>query len=104
MLLANMNGVLMVNTPWNDPEVFRPDRFIQDDKIVVPDNYFPFGIGKHRCMGETLAKTNIFLFTTALLQTFTFSIPPGQDPPAAGGIDGVTPAPNPYQALVTIRQ
>lgn len=47
MVLANFNGVLMDKEYWGDPEVFRPDRFIDvDGKLNVPDYYLPFGFGK----------------------------------------------------------
>jgi len=59
--------------------------------------------GKHRCMGETLAKSNVFLFTASLLQNFNFSVPPGSLPPTTDAVDGVTPSPKPFQALVTPR-
>ncbi|XP_014246954.1 probable cytochrome P450 303a1 [Cimex lectularius] len=104
MIIANFNGTLMDKTLWGDPENFRPDRFLDESgKIHVPDYYLPFGFGKHRCMGQTLARSNIFLFTATLLQHFNFEIPPGQEPPDTKGIDGVTPSPGPYYALVTPR-
>lgn len=99
-----MNGVLLTKASlWDDPEVFRPDRFIVDGKVHIPETYLPFGFGKHRCMGETLAKANIFLFVTSLLQKFNFVVPPGHPPPTTQVYDGVTPAPKPYNALVTFR-
>jgi len=54
-------------------------------------------------MGETLAKSNVFLFTASLLQNFNFTVPPGSLPPTTDGVDGVTPSPKPFQALVTPR-
>lgn len=46
MVIANFNGVLMNKRFWDDPEVFRPDRFIDaEGKVFVPDNYLPFGYG-----------------------------------------------------------
>lgn len=49
MVIANFNGVLMDQEFWKDPEVFRPDRFIDaDGKLNVPDQYLPFGFGKYR--------------------------------------------------------
>ncbi|KAK6627540.1 hypothetical protein RUM44_010018 [Polyplax serrata] len=130
MLIANFNNVLMDEKYWKDPEVFRPERFLDETGSVhIPDQYLPFGfgtrvpspppcnwesvssfltfvflfLGKHRCMGEILAKANIFLFTTSLLQNFTFTVPEGEPVPSTEGIDGVTASPNPYNALVTLR-
>ena len=210
MVICNFNGTLMDKDIWGDPEVFRPERFIDaQGSIFIPDQYTPFGFGmlltshggnyltcvsnckeeccimsryslllcdavlfgrwvlilqrtllppychfstlkmeatglpkhwypstslhrgtsqktsnlvrishfihfntwkirfmstgKHRCMGETLAKSNVFLFTASLLQNFNFSVPPGSLPPTTDAIDGVTPSPKPFQALVTPR-
>ncbi|KAF6201395.1 hypothetical protein GE061_005843, partial [Apolygus lucorum] len=104
MVVANFNGTLMDENLWGDPHVFRPDRFLDENgKIFVPDWYLPFGYGKHRCMGQTLARSNIFLFTASLLQNFDFVIPPGTEPPKTCGVDGVTPSPGSYYALVTNR-
>nr|CAD7450965.1 unnamed protein product [Timema bartmani] len=104
MVICNFNGTLMNKTFWGDPENFRPERFLDEDgKVVIPDYYTPFGFGKHRCMGETLAKSNVFLFMAALLQNFTFSTPVGTMPPSTEAVDGVTPSPRPFQALVLPR-
>lgn len=104
MVIANMNGVLLTKaSSWDDPEVFRPSRFIKDGKIVIPESFLPFGFGKHRCMGETLAKANVFLLASSMLQKFKFSVPEGQAKPSTEVIDGVTPAPIPFNALITLR-
>ncbi|XP_015602519.1 probable cytochrome P450 303a1 [Cephus cinctus] len=103
MIVPNFNGVLM-NNFWKDPEVFRPERFINSDgKISIPDQYLPFSFGKHRCMGEGLAKSNIFVITTTLLQTFRFSVVPGDKKPSTEIVDGVTAGPKPFRVLVTPR-
>lgn len=39
-----------------------------------------------------------------LLQNFDFKIPPGQGPPDTKGVDGVTPSPGAFYALVTPRK
>ncbi|KYQ56062.1 hypothetical protein ALC60_05045 [Trachymyrmex zeteki] len=104
MLVANFNGILM-DESWDDPEDFRPERFLDNDgNIITPEKYFPFGIGKHRCMGETLARSNIFIITATLLQAFNFSVVPGEPRPTTQDfVDGVTAGPKPYRALVSLR-
>lgn len=105
MVIANKHGVLRgKESGWDDPEAFKPERYIKGGHIYLPDNYLPFGFGKRRCMGETLAKANLFLFFSSLLQNFNFEVPPGQEPPSTFCYDGVTPSPKPYDAYVTIRQ
>lgn len=102
-VIANLHGCLMgPESGFEDPEAFIPERYMKNGKITLPDVYMPFGFGKHRCMGETLARANVFLFTTCLLQHFNFAIPPGC-PPKMEFIDGVTPGPKHYKAIVTPR-
>ena len=43
------------------------------------DRMIPFGIGKRYCMGELLARNEIFLFTVNLLQKMKF-LPPQNSP------------------------
>lgn len=54
-------------------------------------------------MGQSLARSNIFLFTATLLQKFTFHVPPNEPPPHTNGVDGVTPSPGEFNAFVTLR-
>lgn len=53
-------------------------------------------------MGETLARSNLFIITAALLQAFTFSPVPGKELKLEF-VDGVTAGPKPYQVLVSRR-
>lgn len=100
MVLLNYNGVLSdMEAPWE----FRPERFIKDGQIIIPEEYYPFGLGKHRCIGESLAKANIFLFTSAILQKYDLRIPPGTEPPSTRGVDACTPATGAFKAYLTPR-
>lgn len=47
MMIVNIPSVLMDKQVWGDPENFRPERFIHDGKVVIPDQYLPFGYGKY---------------------------------------------------------
>lgn len=90
---------------WPDPQVFRPERFLdQDNKINVPLGYHPFGAGKRRCMGEMMARSSLFLYVATLFQNFNFLVPDGHPVPSAKAIDGATPNIQHYSASVMIRQ
>ncbi|KAK2577857.1 hypothetical protein KPH14_001120 [Odynerus spinipes] len=104
LITVNFNGLLM-DKSWGDPEEFRPERFIDESgRISVQDKYLPFSIGRHRCMGETLARSNLFVVTSTLLQKFTFSVVPGEQKPSTRDfVDGVTTGPKPFRVLVTLR-
>ena len=60
-------------------------RFVKNDRLI------PFGIGKRSCMGELLARNEIFLFTVNLVQKLRF-LPPSHSP---------APSPNNYVANLT---
>lgn len=54
-------------------------------------------------MGEQLAKMELFLMVTGLMQAFTFRLPEGAPLPAMDGRFGLTLAPFPYTLRVTPR-
>ncbi|XP_047501602.1 cytochrome P450 2L1-like [Penaeus chinensis] len=60
---------------WDQPEEFRPERFLDEEgKFVAQrEGFLPFGIGRRSCLGEALARMELFSFTAALLQSFTFA-------------------------------
>ena len=66
---------------WEDPFEFRPERFLTEDSTAInktlSEKVMIFGLGKRRCIGETPAKWEFFLFLSILLQQLEFSVPPG---------------------------
>ncbi|XP_075990873.1 putative cytochrome P450 303a1 [Anticarsia gemmatalis] len=103
MVVSNYTNILMNENYFPDPYAFRPERFLYNGKIYLPDCYFPFGLAKHRCMGDVLAKCNIFTFTTTLLQKFTFLPVAGEPLPSQVHIDGATPSAAPFKAVLVPR-
>ncbi len=66
---------------------FKPDRFLdQDGKYKKDEHCIFFGLGKRRCPGEQLARAEVFLFMTSIVQQFqlepqgnlTYKSRPGQ--------------------------
>lgn len=60
-------------------------------------------IGRRLCLGEPLARMELFLFFTCLLQRFSFSVPPGQPRPSDHGIFAFLVTPAPYQLCAVPR-
>ncbi|XP_063366403.1 cytochrome P450 6B7-like [Cydia amplana] len=62
---------------WEDPELFRPDRFHPDNVATINKNvYLPFGDGPRNCIGERLGIMQFLAGLAALLSQF--SVAPGK--------------------------
>ncbi|XP_050428296.1 methyl farnesoate epoxidase-like [Adelges cooleyi] len=104
LILASIWSVHMDKQHWGDPETFRPERFLDGSGKIINDSWFiPFGIGRRRCLGEVLAKTNVFMFVAKLLQNFELRVPNGVQLPT-NHQEGVTISPSPFSALFIPRR
>ncbi|KAJ8270524.1 hypothetical protein GJAV_G00115930 [Gymnothorax javanicus] len=58
---------------WEKPDQFYPEHFLDEQgKFVRREAFMPFSAGRRVCAGETLARMELFLFFTSLLQNFSF--------------------------------
>ncbi|XP_078588758.1 cytochrome P450 2U1-like [Branchiostoma floridae x Branchiostoma japonicum] len=98
-VLPNLYSLHMDPAYWPYPDRFDPERFLDAEGNVInkPESYLPFGGGRRGCLGEQLARMELFLFFTTLLQSFTFKPPEDAPPPNADGILGLTLTPHPFQ-------
>ncbi|KAM9726587.1 steroid 17-alpha-hydroxylase/17,20 lyase isoform 2-T2 [Menidia menidia] len=91
---------------WNNPELFDPDRFLNGKGtcLIMPSSsYLPFGAGIRVCLGEALAKMELFLFLSSILQHFTLSVPPSDSLPSLDGKFGVVLQPVKYKVKASPR-
>ncbi|KAM6443419.1 steroid 17-alpha-hydroxylase/17,20 lyase isoform 1-T1 [Liasis olivaceus] len=92
---------------WDEPGKFNPDRFLDEDgnRIYSPSpSYLPFGAGIRVCLGETLAKMELFLFLAWILQKFSLSVPEGNTLPEPEGKFGVVLQVPKFKVKATLRE
>ena len=72
LLFPNLYSALMDPTYWNEPKSFKPVRFL-DSKGELVENHaqITFGMGPRICLGEPLARMELFLVIANLIQTGT---------------------------------
>lgn len=87
---------------WVDPEVFRPERFLENRDLM--DHFMGFGQGHRRCLGEALAKSCMFTFFVGVLRQFDVQIPENAPMPDPNLVPGITLSVKPYQVLFKRRE
>ncbi|KAJ3613775.1 hypothetical protein NHX12_020021 [Muraenolepis orangiensis] len=90
---------------WKEPGVFQPARFLDADGALDKDTVagvMVFSTGKRRCVGQQLAKVEVFVLTAVLLHQCTFQ----RDPSKAHTLDcsyGLTLKPLPFGVRAKLR-
>uniref|UniRef100_W5MRC1 Cytochrome P450, family 2, subfamily N, polypeptide 13 n=1 Tax=Lepisosteus oculatus TaxID=7918 RepID=W5MRC1_LEPOC len=94
-VITNISSVLFDKNEWETPDTFNPKHFLDSyGKFRKRDAFLPFSAGKRVCLGEQLARMELFLFFTSFLQNFTFKAPEGEDPSVKFQLGGIlTPRP-----------
>ncbi|XP_072036409.1 cytochrome P450 2J3-like [Amphiura filiformis] len=101
---ASLYSVSRDTAIWQDSDDFKPERFLNEkgQVIKIPENMV-FGAGKRMCLGEQLARMELFIFYTHLMHRYSFKKPVGIE-----GVDikpkpGALFAPFPYNICATNR-
>ena len=70
--MVNMWAITHDEKVWSDPEMFKPQRFIDEDVSVMGSNLklAPFGSGRRVCPGKAMGMASVHLWLAMLLQSF----------------------------------
>ncbi|XDV12375.1 hypothetical protein PO909_001069 [Leuciscus waleckii] len=105
-VFALLVSVLRDENEWETPDSFNPRHFLnKQGQFVKKDAFLPFSAGRRACPGESLARMELFLFFTSLLQHFRFTPSPGvsEDDLDLTPVVGFTLNPAPYKLCAVKR-
>ncbi|XP_051807664.1 cytochrome P450 2F2-like isoform X2 [Acanthochromis polyacanthus] len=103
-IIQNLTTVLKEEGQWKYPHEFNPGNFLNDQgEFVKPDAFMPFSAGPRVCLGEGLARMELFLIMVTLLRKFKFIWPEDAGEPDYTPVFGITMTPKPYPMKVQHR-
>ncbi|XP_039203133.1 cytochrome P450 2J5-like [Crotalus tigris] len=104
IIFADLRSVLFDPEHWEAPEEFNPNHFLdKEGHFVIKEAFLPFGAGARVCLGELLAKMELFDIFTRLLRAFRFQPPEGVGKLSEKLIVGATVHPSPYKICAVPR-
>ncbi|ODM87216.1 Methyl farnesoate epoxidase, partial [Orchesella cincta] len=91
---------------WGDDvNEFRPERFLNEDKtkLIPHPALMPFCVGRRACLGENLARDNLFIFLASILQRFNIEPDPECPVLKVETQTGVAVEPKPFKFMLSLR-
>ncbi|CAL4927463.1 unnamed protein product [Urochloa decumbens] len=97
MLLVNVYAIHRDPKVWEDPAEFKPERF--EDGKAEGRLLMPFGMGRRKCPGETLALRTVGLVLGTLIQCFDWETVDGVEVDMTQGAGLTMPRAVPLEAM-----
>uniref|UniRef100_A0A2K5PYY9 Steroid 17-alpha-hydroxylase/17,20 lyase n=1 Tax=Cebus imitator TaxID=2715852 RepID=A0A2K5PYY9_CEBIM len=95
------------NEEWHQPDKFMPERFLNQagTQLISPTlSYLPFGAGPRSCIGEILARQELFLIMSWMLQRFDLEVPDDGQLPSLEGNPKVVFMIDSFKVKIKVRQ
>ncbi|XP_078525379.1 cytochrome P450 2C8-like [Lissotriton helveticus] len=104
VVVTNVPSVHYEESLWKFPHEFNPSNFLNDNgEFIKPEAFMPFGAGPRICLGENLARMQLFLIFTAMLRQFHISWPDDSSVPYLIRHFGTTQSPYPFKMRLKCR-
>ncbi|XP_078393202.1 cytochrome P450 2K6-like [Cetorhinus maximus] len=104
-IIVVLLSVLRDKTQWEKPDEFNPSHFLNSEgRLVKREAFLPFGAGSRVCAGQSLAKMELFLFFTTLLQKLKFQAPADVTDLDLTPVHGQIYFPKPYKLCAVPRE
>ncbi|KFP33958.1 Cytochrome P450 2J6, partial [Colius striatus] len=98
IVIPSIASALYDPEQWETPRQFNPGHFLDKEGNFIPrEAFLPFSAGHRVCLGEHLARTELFIFFASLLRAFTFQPLEGVTKINTEPVFGGTLQPHPYQ-------
>lgn len=105
-VIPNMWNVHYSEEHFPEPRKFKPERFIdaETNKVIRPEMYMPFCVGKRSCPGEGIAKMEFFVFLANIVRRIRFKKVPDEVYAPLGDVrSGITIEPAPFNVITEAR-
>ena len=104
VVFPNIYAVHHDTLHFDQAYTFNPERWLKKDgKFQKSPAFLVFSTGPRVCLGETLARMELFLFISNLLQRFTITAADPTNVPSLEPAGGFTLRPHPYKVKVCPR-
>ncbi|KGL82603.1 Cytochrome P450 2J6, partial [Tinamus guttatus] len=104
VIVPNLDSALFDPKYWETPHEFNPSHFLdKNGNFVAREAFLAFSAGHRVCLGEVLARMELFIIFCNLLQTFKLTLPEGVKEVNTQFVFGATMKPHPYKICAVLR-
>uniref|UniRef100_A0A7E4W476 CYtochrome P450 family n=1 Tax=Panagrellus redivivus TaxID=6233 RepID=A0A7E4W476_PANRE len=102
-IISHISSILYDERYFPEPYAFKPERFIDENGAFKQHPaLIPFGVGKRSCLGEALAKMELYLVIANMFNRYKFSADPEKPVPLTRIMSGTINA-APYNCRIEKR-